>query len=125
MQSYKIGEKLTIINYFSNLIIPFTILLIVSVGVMEKVKVFDIFLDGAKEGIEIVVKIFPTLIGLFIAVGLLRSSGVLEAFIHIISPITKMLQIPSEVMPLGILRPISRRKFNCNWNRYYEKLWCR
>ena len=69
------------INYLSNLSIPFTILLILIYGIIEKNKVFDTFLDGAKEGIEIVVKIFPTLIGLFVAIGALRSSGILDFII--------------------------------------------
>ena len=97
------------INYFSNLAIPFTILIIIIYGIIEKKKVFDIFLEGAKEGIEVVFRIFPTLIGLFLAIGLLRDSGVLDFIITLISPITNILQIPSEVMPLSILRPISRK----------------
>jgi len=96
------------INYFSNLAIPFTILIIIMYGIIEKNKVFDTFLEGAKEGIEVVVKIFPTLIGLFVAIGLLRDSGILDFLVSLISPITNMLHIPSEIMPLSILRPISR-----------------
>ena len=98
---------MTIVNYFSSLAIPFTILIIVVYGVIEKVKVFDVFLDGAKEGIETVFKIFPTLIGLFVAIGLLRDSGVLDFIVSLIAPLTNLLHIPSEVMPLAILRPIS------------------
>ena len=94
-------------NYLSNLAIPFTILLILIYGLIEKNKVFDIFLNGAKEGIEIVVKIFPTLIGLFVAIGALRSSGILDFIIKLIYPIVKFLNIPIEIMPLAILRPIS------------------
>jgi len=97
-----------IINYLSNLAIPFIILMIILFGLIEKVKVFDIFLEGAKEGMEIVIKLFPTLIGLFVAVGLLRDSGVLDFFIRLISPVTNLLNIPEEIMPLAILRPISR-----------------
>ena len=70
-----------IINYISNLAIPFTILLIVSVGLMERKSVFDIFLKGAKEGLEIVINIFPTLIGLFVAISALRYSGILDFII--------------------------------------------
>ena len=98
---------MTVINYFSSLAIPFTILIIVVYGVIEKVKVFDVFLEGAKEGIETVVKIFPTLIGLFVAIGLLRDSGILDFIVNLIAPVTNLLHIPSEVMPLSILRPIS------------------
>ena len=98
---------MAIINYLSNLAIPFTILLILTYGLIEKNKVFDTFLDGAKEGIEIVVKIFPTLIGLFVAIGALRYSGILDFIIKLIYPIVKFLNIPTEIMPLAILRPIS------------------
>ena len=62
-----------IINYLSAAAVPTVILLIIVYGVMEKNKVYDTFLDGAKEGLEVVIKIFPTLIGIFLAVGALRS----------------------------------------------------
>lgn len=97
-----------IINYISNLAIPITILIILLYGLFEKNKVFDIFLEGAKEGIEIVANIFPTLVGLFIAIGALRSSGVIDRIVNIISPITNLIGIPKEIMPLALLRPISR-----------------
>lgn len=95
------------INYISAAAIPVIILLIVVFGLIEKKQVYDIFLDGAKEGIEIVFKMFPTLIGIFIAVGALRSSGLIDLIIDIIKPITIMFKIPSEIMPLALLRPIS------------------
>lgn len=95
------------INYLSNLAIPFIILLILIYGLIEKNKAFDTFLNGAKEGIEIVVKIFPTLIGLFVAIGALRSSGILDFIIELIYPVVEFLNIPTEIMPLTILRPIS------------------
>lgn len=98
---------MTAINYLSNLAIPFTILLVLTYGLIERKKVFDIFLEGAKEGIEIVVKIFPTLIGLFVAIGALRYSGILDFIIKLIYPLVKFFNIPTEIMPLAILRPIS------------------
>ena len=84
---------------------------------------FDIFLSGAKEGIEIVVNIFPTLVGLFVAIGALRYSGVLEYLIKIISPVLNFINFPKEVMPLAILRPISRKCITGSWNRYNENVW--
>ena len=63
-----------LVNFISNLAMPAIILLIVMYGVKEKNKVFDTFLEGAKEGIETTVNIFPTLVGLFVAFGALRSS---------------------------------------------------
>lgn len=98
---------MVIINYLSNIVLPMTILLILFFGTKEKISMFDTFLEGAKEGIEIVVKLFPTLIGIFVAIGLLRSSGIITFFIDIIAPITNLLNFPKEIMPLVLLRPIS------------------
>lgn len=98
---------MNIVNYLSAAAIPMTIIIIVAIGLTEKNKVFDTFIEGAKEGIEIVVSIFPTLIGLFVAIGALRTSGILDMVINLLSPITNLLSIPKEVMPLAMLRPIS------------------
>lgn len=98
---------MSIINYISVVAIPFVILIIISYGLLEKKKVFDIFLNGAQEGLQIVIKIFPTLIGIFLAVGALRSSGILDLIIKLITPILNILKIPAEIMPLALLRPIS------------------
>ena len=98
---------MNLIKYLSSSAIPVVILFIVIYGLIEKNKVFDTFVDGAKDGIEIVFNIFPTLIGLFVAIGALRSSGVLDVIINFISPLTNFLGIPSEIMPLAIIRPIS------------------
>ena len=95
------------VNYMSSAAIPIIISIIIIYGLLEKNKVYDTFVEGAKEGIEIVVKIFPTLIGIFVAVGALRSSGILDCIIKLISPITNVLNISSEILPLAIIRPIS------------------
>lgn len=96
-----------IVNFLSNLAMPLIILLIVTYGLIEKNKVFDDFLDGAKEGIGIVLNILPTLIGLFVAIGALRNSGILDIIICFITPLLNVIHFPSEIMPLAMLRPIS------------------
>ena len=101
------GGCMQVINFFSSLAIPLIILIIVIYGLTEKIKIFDVFLEGAKEGIDIVVSIFPTLIGLFVAIGALRSSGVLDFVISIISPFLNKVNFPTEIMPLALIRPIS------------------
>ena len=95
------------INFLSNLAMPLIILLIVIYGVIEKKEVFDKFIEGAKDGIKIVINIFPTLIGLFLAVGTLRSSGVIDIVVNILNPLLKIVNFPTEIMPLALLRPIS------------------
>lgn len=96
-----------VINYISSVAIPTVILIILLYGVAEKNKVYDTFLEGAKDGIEIVFKLFPTLVGIFLAVGALRKSGIIDLIIKLISPITNLLKIPSQILPLAMLRPIS------------------
>lgn len=96
-----------LINYISSIAVPITIFIITIYGFIEKKNVFDIFLNGAKEGMQIVIKIFPTLIGLFLAINLLRSSGILDMIVNILMPILNILKIPKEIMPLAMLRPIS------------------
>lgn len=98
---------MNLINYISIMAIPLIILLIIYKGVKEKISVFDVFLKGATEGIEITLKIFPTLIGLFMAIGMLRSSGILEFITQLLLPILNFLKFPSEIVSLAILRPIS------------------
>lgn len=95
------------INYLSASAIPIIMAIIIIYGLLEKNKVYDTFIEGAKEGMEIVAKLFPTLIGIFVAIGALRSSGVLDFIIQFISPLTNVFHIPSEIMPLAIIRPIS------------------
>ena len=96
-----------VINYISIIAVPFVIFFIVSYGFSEKIKVFDSFIDGSKEGIDTVIKIFPTLIALFLAISALRNSGILELIGNIFSPILNLLKIPSEILPLMLVRPIS------------------
>lgn len=95
------------IEYFSNFAMPFMIIVIVLYGVIERKKVFDIFLDGAKEGIGIVFNIFPTLVGLFVAIGALRSSGVIDLVVSFLTPVFDLFNFPTEILPLALIRPIS------------------
>ena len=96
-----------LMDFLSNLAMPFIIFLIILYGLIERKKVFDIFLNGAKEGVEIVLNIFPTLIGLFVAIGALRNSGIIDAIVNFLEPILKLVNFPSEIMPLALLRPVS------------------
>ena len=98
---------MSFINYISNIAVPTTILIIIVYGLIEKQQVFDIFLEGAKEGLQIVVNIFPTLLGLFLSINVLRESGIIDALTNIAMPLLNLLKIPSEILPLALLRPIS------------------
>ena len=96
-----------IVNYISTIAVPVVIIIIVIYGIADKKKVYDIFVEGATEGMSIVIKIFPTLLGIFLAVGVLRSSGLLEIITRAVSVFTNKVGFPSEIMPLAMLRAIS------------------
>ena len=86
---------------------PLVILLIILFGFKEKKNVFGLFLVGAKKGLEITITIFPTLIGLFFAIGLLNNSGIINFITKLIEPILSFFNFPKEILPLALLRPIS------------------
>lgn len=86
---------------------PLVILLIILFGFKEKKNVFDLFLVGVKKGLEITITIFPTLIGLFFAIGLLNNSGIINFITKLIEPILSFFNFPKEILPLALLRPIS------------------
>lgn len=96
-----------IISYISTISIPLIISFVLIYGIKEKKKVYDIFIDGVKEGMQMVISLFPTLLAIFIAVGMLRYSGIIDSFIKIISGVTNKVGFPTEVIPLAMLRPIS------------------
>lgn len=98
---------LKLIIIISDLIIPIVITSIIIYGYSKKVSVYDIFISGAKDGLETVVSILPTLIGLMVAVAVLRASGALDIIINLISPLTDKTGFPGELVPLGLMRLVS------------------
>lgn len=83
------------------------IILIVTYGVLEKVKVYDEFVKGARKGFQTVIQIMPTLIGLMVAVGILRASGFLEFLSGMVGKVTDYIGFPSQLAPLAIVRMFS------------------
>ena len=85
------------VSYLSNSIMPIMILFILGYALKEKVKVYDTFLEGAKEGMEMVFGLLPTLVGIFVAIGALRSSGILDLIVKGITPICQIFDLPSQI----------------------------
>jgi len=88
-------------------VMPAFACIIVVFGLIKRVPVFDIFLKGAKEGMQILYNIAPTIIGLVFAVDLLRSSGAIDAICNFIEPAADFLGFPKEIVPMVLLRPVS------------------
>ncbi|MGL4366687.1 MAG: spore maturation protein [Brevinemataceae bacterium] len=74
---------------------------------IKKVKVYEVFCEGAKEGIDVVVRILPFLLGMLITVGVLRASGAIDLFVSAVNPIVSKIGIPGELLPILIFNPIS------------------
>jgi spore maturation protein B len=91
----------------SDYIIPFLFLYIVAFGLLMKTNVFDDFLQGAKDGFKVVFDILPTLIGLMVAIGILRASGTLNIISDILRPLTDLLHFPSQLVPVAIIKLFS------------------
>jgi spore maturation protein B len=87
--------------------LPIIILVILGAGMLRNVRVFDAFAEGAGEGIETMIKILPSLVGLMTAVGVFRASGALDFIVWLLKPAASLLGIPAEAMPLALLRPVS------------------
>ena len=98
---------MNLIILISNLIIPFAFLSIILCGYRKKIDIYETFIEGALEGTKIIFKIFPTLVGLMAAVGILRESGALDFFGKLFSPLANLLSFPQEAVPLIFMRLVS------------------
>lgn len=104
MQAFLMTQLFT---HFSNIIIPVIIFYIIAYGLATKTKVYEDFIKGAKDGFHTVIQIMPTLIGLMVAVGVLRASGFLEFLGSIVSVVTHKIGISSELVPLILIKMFS------------------
>lgn len=91
----------------SEIILPLFIVIIIFYGVKKKVNVYDTFLDGAKEGLVTTFNIFPAVIAMIFAINIFLDSNILPFIINLIKPILFGINIPFEIIPMALLRPIS------------------
>ena len=91
----------------SNLILPLIVLIIVSYAIYKKVDLLNVFIDGVKEGIEMSLQIFPTILAMLVAINVLLKSNLILDLTSLLNPIFNYLHFPSEILPLAILKPIS------------------
>jgi len=76
-------------------------------GVLRRVPIYEVFVEGAKEGFQVAVKIIPYLVAILVAVGMLRASGAMEAIVGWMGQWTDRVGLPAEALPMALLRPLS------------------
>jgi spore maturation protein B len=76
-------------------------------GAFKKVKVYESFVQGAKEGFQVGVRIIPYLVAIMVAVGMLRAAGAIDMLAHWLNPVFSRIGMPVEILPLAIMRPLS------------------
>jgi spore maturation protein B len=93
--------------FLSDCIIPLIVVIIVANGLLKKRRVYEDFLSGAKRGLRTIAEIAPTLIGLMVAVGILRASGFLDFLADILEKITGFIHFPAALVPLALIKMFS------------------
>lgn len=96
-----------ILLMLSDFLIPLIVVLIILAGLIKRIDVFDVFVEGTKDGLKVVLEILPTIIGLMIAVGVLRSSGFLDFITGKLAPVATVFHFPVALIPISLMRTIS------------------
>jgi spore maturation protein B len=87
--------------------IPVLLVGIPLIGMIRKVKVYDVFIDGAKEGFNVAVRIIPFLVAILVAIGMFRGSGAMDLMTQGLQPVMSAIHFPAELLPLAIMRTLS------------------
>jgi len=87
--------------------IPLVLVVFLGWGIVRKVKVYEVFVEGAKEGFTTAIRIIPYLVAMLVAIGIFRASGALDLVTSLVAPVTSALGMPPETLPMALMRPLS------------------
>ncbi|HSW60972.1 MAG TPA: nucleoside recognition domain-containing protein [bacterium] len=91
----------------SDWLIPVIMVAFLLFGYLKGVKLYETVTEGAKEGFNVAVKIIPFMVAIFVAVGMFRSSGALDIMVNVFNPLTSLIGMPAEALPMALIRPLS------------------
>jgi len=97
----------TLIETLSLLVLPLLIVGFPLYGLLRRVPVYEAFVEGAREGFDVAVRIIPYLVAILFAIGMFRASGAMDFLIELLRPVLSPLRFPPEVLPMAILRPLT------------------
>ena len=88
-------------------IIPGLMVALLTFGFARGVRVYEVFVEGARDGFEVAVRIIPYLVAILVAVGMFRASGAMDLLVQPLGAITRLVGLPPEALPMALLRPLS------------------
>lgn len=96
-----------LITGFSIWLMPIFLLIVFLHAYLKGIDVFDAFIEGAKESFQLVLRLMPYIVAIYVAIGIFRSSGALDLLARLLGPVLTLFKIPQEILPLFIVRPLS------------------
>jgi len=96
-----------VVTSISTWIVPLFLLLVFFHANHKQIKVYDTFVEGAKEGFWLAVRLMPYIVGIYVAIGIFRASGAMDLLSSMLKPLLSLFGVPPEVLPLFIVRPLS------------------
>jgi spore maturation protein B len=97
----------TVLDTISTWAVPLLLAGIPLYAFVRKVKVYAAFVEGAKQGFEVAVKVIPPLVAVIVALDVLKAAGAMGAFADLVAPVTSAIGIPADVIPMILIRPLS------------------
>lgn len=94
-------------NYITKSLIPIIVVLIITYGMFKGKKVYEWFVEGAKDGLKVCMNIFPYLLAMIVAVHIFREAKLLDLLNNFLSPVVRVIGLPKEVVPLVLVKPLS------------------
>ncbi len=98
---------LNLVQAISIFAIPALVVFVIVYGAIRKVNVYEAFVEGAKEGFNVAVRIIPYLVAMLVAIGVFRAGGAMSILSALLSPVTSLIGMPAETIPMALMRPLS------------------
>ncbi|WP_022834975.1 spore maturation protein [Salisaeta longa] len=99
-----IRQAISVLSYF---VLPAILVGFPVYGLVKGVRVYEVFVDGAKEGFDVAVRIIPYLVAILFAIGMFRASGAMDFLVQALDPVLAWINIPAEVLPMALIRPLT------------------
>lgn len=96
-----------VVSILSVIAVPLVLFCFLLYGLIRKVKVYEVGVEGAKEGFQVAVRIIPFLVLMLVAIAIFRASGALDMFLAVVRPLTDLIGFPPEAIPMALMRPLS------------------